>query len=109
MTPAVAAVVAAGGDTLPRGGGTAGSPRHGGRTSLAVRRPSSCGGGARTCRPLLPRRPRRAHGFEIWNNLWFGGHHTLGYGALFPVLGAAFGIWTVAVASAAARRSSPTC
>ena len=33
-------------------------------------------------------------GFEIWNNQWFGGHHTLGYGALFPVLGAAFGIWT---------------
>lgn len=41
-------------------------------------------------------------GFEIWNNQWFGGHHTLGYGALFPVLGATFGIWAVAVASAAA-------
>ena len=40
-------------------------------------------------------------GFEIWNNQWFGGHHTLGYGALFPVLGATFGIWPVAVASAA--------
>jgi hypothetical protein len=40
-------------------------------------------------------------GFQIWNNQWFGGHHTLGYGALFPVLGAAFGIWTVAVLSAA--------
>ena len=40
-------------------------------------------------------------GFEIWNNQWFGGHHTLGYGALFPVLGATFGIWVVAVASAA--------
>ena len=47
-------------------------------------------------------------GFQIWNNQWFGGHHTLGYGALFPVLGAAIGIWTVAVLSAgvvgAARR-----
>jgi hypothetical protein len=41
-------------------------------------------------------------GFQIWNNQWFGGHHTLGYGALFPVLGAALGIWTVAVLSAAA-------
>jgi hypothetical protein len=40
-------------------------------------------------------------GFEVWNNHWFGGHHTLGYGVLFPVLGATFGIWTVAVASAA--------
>ena len=40
-------------------------------------------------------------GFEIWNNLWYGGHHTLGYGVLFPLLGAAFGIWTVAVLSSA--------
>jgi hypothetical protein len=40
-------------------------------------------------------------GFEVWNNYWFGGHHTLGYGVLFPVLGATFGIWTVAVTSAA--------
>src|ERR1700748_366548 len=42
----------------------------------------------------------RRNGFQIWNNQWFGGHHTLGYGALFPVLGAAVGLWTVAVASA---------
>ncbi|MGI9051750.1 MAG: hypothetical protein ACR2HQ_03730, partial [Ilumatobacteraceae bacterium] len=40
-------------------------------------------------------------GFEIWNNHWYGGHHTLGYGFAFPVLGAALGIWTVAIASAA--------
>ena len=40
-------------------------------------------------------------GFEIWNNLWYGGHHTLGYGVLFPLLGASFGIWTVAVLSSA--------
>jgi hypothetical protein len=39
-------------------------------------------------------------GFKVWNNFWFGGHHTLGYGVLFPVLGAAAGIWAVAVASA---------
>jgi hypothetical protein len=41
-------------------------------------------------------------GLEVWNNHWFGGHHTLGYGVLFPLLGATLGIWTVAVASAAA-------
>jgi hypothetical protein len=40
-------------------------------------------------------------GVQVWNNYWFGGHHTLGYGVLFPVLGALIGIWTVAVASAA--------
>jgi hypothetical protein len=40
-------------------------------------------------------------GVEVWNNYWFGGHHTLGYGLLFPTLGAIVGIWTVAVASAA--------
>ncbi len=40
-------------------------------------------------------------GVKVWNNYWFGGHHTLGYGVLFPVLGSLVGIWTVAVASAA--------
>lgn len=40
-------------------------------------------------------------GFNVWNNRWFGGHHTLGYGPALPVLGAAVGVWTVAVASAA--------
>jgi hypothetical protein len=40
-------------------------------------------------------------GLVGWNNYWFGGHHTLGYGVLFPVLGSLVGIWTVAVASAA--------
>ena len=40
-------------------------------------------------------------GFEVWNNYWYGGHHTLGYGFAFPVLGAVLGIWTLAVASAA--------
>jgi hypothetical protein len=41
-------------------------------------------------------------GFQVWNNQWFGGHHTIGYGPLFPVLGAALGIWTMAVVGAAA-------
>lgn len=40
-------------------------------------------------------------GFAVWNNHWFGGHDTLGYGVLFPMLGTILGIWTVAVASAA--------
>lgn len=42
----------------------------------------------------------RREGLEVWNNYWYGGHHTLGYGVLFPVLGALSGLWTVAVASA---------
>ncbi|HSL59974.1 MAG TPA: hypothetical protein VK866_19165, partial [Acidimicrobiales bacterium] len=33
----------------------------------------------------------RASGFAIWNNQWFGGHHTPGYSVLFPPLGAALG------------------
>jgi hypothetical protein len=35
----------------------------------------------------------------LWNNLWFAGHHTPGYGILFPVLGALFGAATVAIVS----------
>ena len=35
----------------------------------------------------------------MWSNLWFAGHHTPGYGILFPLLGAVFGAATVAVAS----------
>ena len=27
-------------------------------------------------------------GFHVWNNYWFGGHHTPGYSVLFPVLAA---------------------
>jgi hypothetical protein len=38
-------------------------------------------------------------GLVGWNNYWFGGHHTLGYGVLFPVLGALIGVWTLAVTS----------
>ncbi|HEY5874225.1 MAG TPA: hypothetical protein VIT64_02945, partial [Ilumatobacteraceae bacterium] len=41
-------------------------------------------------------------GFHVWNNYWFGGHHTPGYSLLFPALAAVIGIWTVAVISAAA-------
>ena len=38
-------------------------------------------------------------GPTIWNNLWFAGHHTPGYGVLFPLLGALVGPAAVAVAS----------
>ena len=41
------------------------------------------------------------YGFKVWDNFWFAGHHTVGYGVLVPVLGAAVGIWTVAIVSAA--------
>lgn len=40
-------------------------------------------------------------GFKVWNNYWFGGHHTPGYSLLFPTLGAVAGIWPVAIASSA--------
>jgi hypothetical protein len=38
-------------------------------------------------------------GPAVWNNLWFAGHHTPGYGILFPLLGAVLGVATVAIAS----------
>ena len=38
-------------------------------------------------------------GPAIWNNLWFGGHHTPGYGVVFPMLAAVVGSGVVAVAS----------
>ena len=41
----------------------------------------------------------RRDGPGVWNNLWFAGHHTPGYGILFPVLGALLGATTVAIAS----------
>ena len=39
------------------------------------------------------------YGSTIWNNLWFAGHHTVGYGIVFPALASAFGVVVVAVAS----------
>jgi hypothetical protein len=38
-------------------------------------------------------------GPAVWNNLWFAGHHTPGYGFLFPILAAVLGVATVAIAS----------
>jgi hypothetical protein len=31
------------------------------------------------------------HGFQIWDDGWYAGHHLLGYSVLFPVLGALLG------------------
>jgi hypothetical protein len=33
-----------------------------------------------------------AHGFTIWDNSWYGGHHVPGYSLVFPALGAALGV-----------------
>src|SRR5437763_8016691 len=30
----------------------------------------------------------RAEGFGLWNNWWYGGHHTVGYSVLFPPISA---------------------
>jgi hypothetical protein len=38
-------------------------------------------------------------GVFIWNNHWFAGHSLPGYGLVGPMLGAAFGVTTVAMAS----------
>ena len=45
-------------------------------------------------------------GPAIWNNLWFAGHHTPGYGILFPLLGAAFGAAVVAIVSCVVAAAS---
>jgi hypothetical protein len=45
------------------------------------------------------------HGFVLWNNDWYSGHHLLSYSVLFPPLGALLGIRVVgalAVVAAAA-------
>jgi hypothetical protein len=41
----------------------------------------------------------RADGFTVWNNYWYGGHHSLGYSLLLPPLAVAFGTTTVAMVS----------
>lgn len=40
------------------------------------------------------------HGFVIWNNAWYGGHHTLGYSVLFPPLAAIVGVRVAGVLAA---------
>jgi hypothetical protein len=43
-----------------------------------------------------------AHGFLLWNDYWYGGHHLPGYSLLFPPLGAALGPRSVGALSAVA-------
>jgi hypothetical protein len=42
------------------------------------------------------------HGFQVWSNAWYGGHHLPGYSLLFPPLAAALGVRLVGVLSAIA-------
>jgi hypothetical protein len=45
------------------------------------------------------------HGFALWNNQWYSGHHLLSYSVLFPPLAAALGpeaVGAIAVVAAAA-------
>jgi hypothetical protein len=42
----------------------------------------------------------RQEGFRTWNNYWYGGHHTPGYGILTPTLGAVVGLGVLAVGCA---------
>ena len=39
------------------------------------------------------------YGSTIWSNLWFAGHHTVGYGIVFPALASVVGVAVVAVSS----------
>ncbi|MBA2262092.1 MAG: hypothetical protein H0W03_05435, partial [Solirubrobacterales bacterium] len=41
-------------------------------------------------------------GFTLWNNAWYGGHHTVGYSLLFPPLAATAGLWVTGALSAVA-------
>ncbi|NNE72337.1 MAG: hypothetical protein HKN26_01600 [Acidimicrobiales bacterium] len=44
----------------------------------------------------------REYGPTLWNTQWFGGHHTLGYGVLFPALAGPISIAIVGIASTVA-------
>src|ERR687893_1054463 len=41
-----------------------------------------------------------AVGPQVWNNLWYGGHHTPGYSVLFPPVAALLGIGLTGVLAA---------
>jgi hypothetical protein len=41
----------------------------------------------------------RRHGLALWNANWYGGHHTPGYGVVFPSLAAVTGLAVPAIAS----------
>jgi hypothetical protein len=40
------------------------------------------------------------HGFSVWDNTWYDGHHALGYSLVFPAVGAAVGARIVGVVAA---------
>src|SRR5918912_2851325 len=42
------------------------------------------------------------HGFTLWDNAWYGGHHMPGYSVLFPPLAALLGARVVGALSAVA-------
>jgi len=44
----------------------------------------------------------RQYGFLVWDGSWYGGHYLLSYSVLFPPLGAALGLYGVAVLSVGA-------
>jgi hypothetical protein len=41
----------------------------------------------------------RAAGLTLWNNGWYGGHATLSYSVLFPLLASVFGLYSIAIGS----------
>jgi hypothetical protein len=45
-------------------------------------------------------------GPALWNNLWFAGHHTVGYGIVFPALASVVGVGVVAVSSCVVAANS---
>jgi hypothetical protein len=42
------------------------------------------------------------HGFSVWDNTWYDGHHALGYSLVFPAIGAAVGARIAGAAAAVA-------
>lgn len=48
----------------------------------------------------------RRDGFTVWNNHWYGGHHSVGYSLLMPALGATFGAGSVALVAAVVSTSA---
>jgi len=42
------------------------------------------------------------HGFSVWDNTWYDGHHALGYSLVFPAVGAAVGARIAGAAAAVA-------
>ena len=64
--------------------------------------PAASAGGARTCRPTSSASPSSsATGSRSGTTSGTAGTTRSGYGVLFPLLGATFGIWTVTVLSSA--------